>query len=206
MLHFRNYSAHKILYKINNLQFSETQRMVVRNHPYHTNECSSNHFILILLLGHRTSSSSGPNNSLYGNTTYSSTPQISASSTSTLPTFPLQQPQQTNIFSSQQFPPQFPPPSNPFGQPSFATSEIHSFSSNKSILFICRFIKFLCYATYQSAESISGRKTSVKHDSIDLLSFIYSRTLLNNNNQQLNNYPINSASHGLIQLTHFFNI
>ncbi|UJR23194.1 hypothetical protein I4U23_026213 [Adineta vaga] len=76
---------------------------------------------------HRTSSS-GPNNSIFGNTSYSSTPQIPSSSTNTAPKFPVQQTHQTNMFSSQQFPPQFPPPSNPFGQQPFAPNPSNFFN------------------------------------------------------------------------------
>ncbi|CAF0948469.1 unnamed protein product [Rotaria sordida] len=64
--------------------------------------------------GHRTSAP-GLNNSLFGNVPFSSsTSQIPSTSTGITQKFPVQQ--QTNMFSSQPFPTQFPSNSNPFIQ------------------------------------------------------------------------------------------
>jgi hypothetical protein len=63
--------------------------------------------------GHQTSAS-GLNNSIFGNAPFSSPPQVPPTTTGITPKFPVQQ--QTNIFSSQPFPSQFPPASNPFVQ------------------------------------------------------------------------------------------
>ena len=80
---------------------------------------------IFLELGHSTSSS-GFNNSIFGNTPFSSAPQTSVNVS---PKFPPQQQQQppapqTNMFATQAFPPpQFPPASNPFVQQPFAASK-----------------------------------------------------------------------------------
>ncbi|CAF3925964.1 unnamed protein product [Adineta steineri] len=83
--------------------------------------------------GSRTSVS-GSNNSIFGSTPYSSTPQMSSTSTGVTQKFPVQQQQQqqqhqqTNMFSNQSFPSQFPPASNPFVQQSFGANTSNFFA------------------------------------------------------------------------------
>ncbi|CAF0846508.1 unnamed protein product [Rotaria sp. Silwood1] len=80
--------------------------------------------------GHRTPASN-LNNSLFGNTPFSSTtPQIPSTSTGVTQKFPVQQ--QANVFSSQPFPTQFPSNSNPFVQQPFGGTNTSNFFSMPS--------------------------------------------------------------------------